>query len=182
MKFDSLNIPDVKLVTPKVFGDERGYFKETFRRHVFDENGITEDFVQDNCSLSKKGAVRGLHYQIERPQSKLVMVAKGEVLDIAVDIRKSSPTFGQYVSAVLTDQNHQMLYIPVGFAHGFAVLSDEAVFLYKTGDYYHPAGERGISWNDPKIGIDWKFDDPIISEKDQKWPKLENVPEKDLFK
>lgn len=182
MNFESLDIPDVKLITPKVFGDQRGYFKETFRRHIFDEQGIYEDFVQDNCSLSKKGAVRGLHYQIERAQAKIVMVAKGEVLDVAVDIRKSSPTFGRHISMVLSDSNHKMLYIPTGFAHGFAVLSDEAVFLYKTTDYYHPEGERGIKWNDKEIGIDWKFDEPIISEKDQKWPALKEVPEEDLFK
>ena len=181
MTFKPLDIPDVKLITPKVFGDERGYFKETFRRHLFDEQGIYDDFVQDNCSMSKKGAVRGLHYQIERPQAKIVMVAKGRVLDVAVDIRKSSPTFGQYVSMELSDSNHNMLYVPTGFAHGFAVLSDEAVFLYKTSDYYHPEGERGIKWNDTDIGIDWKFEDPIISEKDQKWPSLHEVPEQDLF-
>ena len=182
MTFKPLEIPDVKLITPNVFGDERGYFKETFRRHLFDEQGIYEDFVQDNCSMSKKGAVRGLHYQIERPQAKIVMVAKGRVLDVAVDIRKSSPTFGQYVSMELSDSNHNMLYVPTGFAHGFAVLSDEAVFLYKTSDYYHPEGERGIKWNDTDIGIDWKFEDPIISEKDQNWPSLDEIPEQDLFK
>ena len=181
MKFKKLGIPDVQLITPKVFGDERGYFKETFRRSLFTENGIQEEFLQDNCSMSKKGIVRGLHYQIEHPQAKVVMVLKGEVLDVAVDIRKSSPTFGQYEAIRLSAENHHMIYIPTGFAHGFSVLSDEAIFIYKTSDYYHPQGERGIFWNDPEIGINWMVDKPLVSEKDRKWPYLKDVSEKDLF-
>lgn len=154
---------------------------ETYRKELFAEHGITEQFVQDNLSMSKKGTIRGLHYQIEKPQSKLVMVTRGRIMDVAVDIRKSSKTFGQSVQVELSEENRELLYIPEGFAHGFEVLSDEALFLYKCGDYYHPQGERGIAWNDESLKIEWMATDPIISGKDKNNPILKDVKNNDLF-
>ncbi|WP_034296363.1 dTDP-4-dehydrorhamnose 3,5-epimerase [Herbaspirillum sp. RV1423] len=161
-------IPDVLIVEPKVFGDERGFFFESFNARRFTElTGIAVNFVQDNHSRSSRHVLRGLHYQIQHPQGKLVRVVAGEVLDVAVDIRKHSPTFGQWTSTVLSAENKRQLWIPEGFAHGFLVRSDYAEFLYKTTDYWMAEHERCIAWNDPAIGIDWSIDAaPILSAKD----------------
>lgn len=163
-------IPDVLLFEPKVFGDERGFFMESFNARTFAElTGLRPQFVQDNHSRSGRGVLRGLHYQVQQPQGKLVRVVAGEVFDVAVDIRKSSPTFGRAVWAILSEANKRMLYIPVGFAHGFFVLSERAEFLYKATDYYAPQHERTIRWNDPALGIPWPTNGvtPILSAKDQ---------------
>ena len=171
--FRKLTIPDVILIEPKVFKDERGFFIETYKKSEFVANGITDEFVQDNLSHSVKGILRGLHFQKHpRAQGKLVMVQKGEVFDVAVDIRKGSPTYGRWISVVLSDKNFQMLYIPVGFAHGFCVLSEEVDFLYKVTDEYAPDFDRGILWNDPAIGIQWPISKPILSSKDVLLPPL----------
>ena len=161
-------IADVKIIEPKVFGDARGFFFESFTQKIFDAAlGKHYDFVQDNHSKSSRGVLRGLHYQIEQAQGKLVRVVEGRVLDVAVDIRKSSPSFGQWVGAELSADNHRQLWVPPGFAHGFVVLSDTAEFLYKTTDYYAPEHERCIAWNDATLAIDWHFEGtPNLSAKD----------------
>jgi len=172
-EFQKLSIPDVLLITPKVFNDRRGFFLETYKKSEFVINGVSDNFIQDNFSHSTRGTLRGLHYQIHpKAQAKLVMVFKGEVFDVAVDIRQGSPTFGQWVSVVLSEKKFQMLYIPVGFAHGFCVLSKEADFIYKVTEEYAPAYERGISWNDPSIGIECLISSPILSPKDIELPLL----------
>lgn len=170
MKATPAAIPEVLVIEPKVFGDARGFFYESFNSKTFDEAvGRHVEFVQDNHSRSAKGVLRGLHYQVQQPQGKLVRVAQGEVFDVAVDIRKSSPTFGKWVGVELTADNHKQLWIPPGFAHAFLVLSATADFLYKTTDYYAPAHERCIAWNDPTIGISWPdiAMAPMLSAKDQ---------------
>jgi dTDP-4-dehydrorhamnose 3,5-epimerase len=161
-------IPGLMIIEPKVFGDERGFFFESYNRRKFAElTGRDADFVQDNHSRSAKGVLRGLHYQIQHPQGKLVRVAQGKVLDVAVDIRKSSPTFGRHSAIELSAENKRMLWIPEGFAHGFVVLSETAEFLYKTTDYWYPEHERSILWNDPSLGIDWQLlTTPALSGKD----------------
>ena len=161
-------IPDVKIIEPKVFGDERGFFYESFNARSFrDAVGVDADFVQDNHSKSVRGVLRGLHYQIEQAQGKLVRTVVGEVFDVVVDIRRHSPTFGRHVGVLLSAQNKRMLWVPVGFAHGFLVTSEHAEFLYKTTDYYAPAFERSLLWNDPDIGIKWPLDAaPLVSGKD----------------
>ncbi len=168
MKIKPTKIPGVVIIEPKIFGDERGFFFESFNKKKFeDATGITADFVQDNHSKSSKGVLRGLHYQIKQPQGKLVRVTSGEVLDVAVDIRKSSDTFGQWESAILSAENKRQLWIPEGLAHGFVVLSESAEFLYKTTDYYAPEHERCIQWNDSELAIEWQCsDEPLVSEKD----------------
>ena len=162
-------IPDVLVLEPKVFGDARGFFFESYNRKAFHEaTGLDVDFVQDNHSRSAQGVLRGLHYQIQHPQGKLVRVVAGAVFDVVVDIRRSSPTFGQWVGIELSAENKKMLWVPAGFAHGFLVLSDGTEFLYKTTDYYAPASERAIAWNDPQIGIAWPLPfAPLLSAKDQ---------------
>ncbi len=169
-------IPDVKIIEPKVFGDERGFFYESFNARAFQEAlGVDADFVQDNHSKSVKGVLRGLHYQIEQPQGKLVRTVVGEVFDVVVDIRKSSPTFGKHVAVLLSAQNKRMLWVPVGFAHGFLVTSDAAEFVYKTTDYYAPAFERSLLWNDPALGIAWPLADvgaPQLKRADADAPAL----------
>jgi len=162
-------IPDVLIIEPKVFGDDRGFFYESFNSQVFkDKTGLNFEFVQDNHSKSCKNILRGLHYQIKQPQGKLVRVVQGEVFDVAVDLRKSSPTYGEWVGEHLSDENKRMLWVPPGFAHGFVVLSETAEFLYKTTDYYSPDHERCIIWNDKEINIDWPIDEPPgLSEKDR---------------
>jgi dTDP-4-dehydrorhamnose 3,5-epimerase len=167
-------IPDVLIIEPKVFGDSRGFFFESFNAKNFaSATGLSVSFVQDNYSRSAKGVLRGLHYQVEQTQGKLVQVSQGAVFDVAVDIRKSSPTFGQWVGCELSDANHRQLWIPPGFAHGFMVLSESADFLYKTTDYYAPEHERCIAWNDPSIGIVWPSDiNPLLSAKDQQGVSL----------
>ncbi|MBV4460859.1 dTDP-4-dehydrorhamnose 3,5-epimerase [Pseudomonas sp. COR58] len=163
------DLPGVLIIEPKVFGDERGFFYESFNGKAFLEaTGLDVQFVQDNHSRSQKGVLRGLHYQLQNTQGKLVRVTAGEVLDIAVDIRRSSPHFGQWVAVRLSADNHRQLWIPEGFAHGFVVLSEFAEFLYKTTDYYTPAAERTIRWDDPDLAIDWQLDEaPQLSAKDR---------------
>lgn len=169
MKTTPLDIPDVVRFEPKVFGDDRGFFFESFNHRQFEDAiGRSVQFVQDNHSRSVKGVLRGLHYQLQRAQGKLVRVVHGEVFDVAVDIRRSSPTFGKWVGSYLSAENKHQLWVPEGFAHGFVVLSDSAEFLYKTTDYYAPEHERCISWNDPAIGIDWPLKgEPALSGKDR---------------
>jgi dTDP-4-dehydrorhamnose 3,5-epimerase len=162
-------IPDVLIIEPKVFGDARGFFFESFNQRAFNEvTGLDVQFVQDNHSRSAKGVLRGLHYQIEHVQGKLVRVVQGAVFDVAVDIRKSSPTFGKWVGVELSADNYRQLWVPAGFAHGFLVLSHSADFLYKTTDYYHPEHERSIRWDDPTLAIDWPLEvKPVLSAKDE---------------
>lgn len=169
MEIIQTNINDVIIIEPKVFSDQRGFFLETYQAERYRQAGIYCSFIQDNHSGSKKGTLRGLHYQIMHPQGKLVQVIRGKVFDVAVDIRKSSPSFGKYVGVVLSEENKRQLWIPPGFAHGFYVMSDWAEFTYKVSDIYSPESERTILWNDPDIKIDWPFDnkvDLLISEKD----------------
>ena len=170
MKATRLSIPDVVLLEPKVFGDARGFFFESFNQRAFNEaTGSSHQFVQDNHSRSSKGVLRGLHYQIQQPQGKLVRVVQGAVFDVAVDLRKSSPTFGRWVGVELSGENHRQLWVPPGLAHGFLVLSESADFLYKTTAYYAPELERGIAWNDPHVNIEWPDVGmyPTLSVKDQ---------------
>lgn len=167
------NIEGLCILKPTVFEDNRGYFFESYNANDFKEIGIENIFVQDNQSKSSKGVLRGLHYQLEHPQAKLVRVIKGEVYDVAVDLRPDSPTYGQYHGVILSAENKLQFFIPRGFAHGFLVLSDEAEFTYKCDDFYHPNDEGGIIWNDPDINIEWPFTEGLIqSEKDQNWPTL----------
>ena len=179
--FTPTSIEGVVVVDVKSYGDERGYFMETYKRPDFEAGGITCDFVQDNQSSSGKGVLRGLHFQIEHPQAKLVRVIRGEVFDVAVDLREGSPTYGQWEGVVLSAENRRQFFIPRGFAHGFLVLSDSAEFCYKCDEVYHPGDEGGIMWNDPAIGIEWPplygddaFDPSkvILSDKDKKHPPL----------
>ena len=169
MSIQTTSIPDVLIMDPKVFGDERGFFYESFNARAFaEQSGIKAHFVQDNHSKSAKGVLRGLHYQIQQAQGKLVRVVAGEVFDVAVDIRKQSPTFGQWVGVLLSAENKRQMWVPQGFAHGFLVTSESAEFLYKTTDYYAPEFERSILWNDPAIGIQWPIDyEPTLSNKDK---------------
>jgi dTDP-4-dehydrorhamnose 3,5-epimerase len=175
MEFISTELPGVVLVQPKVFGDERGFFMETYRMDKFEQAGIPTRFVQDNHSRSQQGVLRGLHYQIQQAQGKLVRVIAGEVFDVAVDIRRNSPCFGKWTGAQLSAENKREMWVPPGFAHGFYVLSDWAEVTYKTNDYYAPQWERSIAWNDPQICIQWPLIDgqqPSLSGKDMKAPHL----------
>lgn len=169
MEFIPLEIPDVILIKPKIFRDKRGFFFESWQKKHFSAAGLDLTFVQDNHSRSSKNVLRGIHYQIQQPQGKLIRAIVGEVFDVAVDLRKSSPTFGKWVSTILSADNFNMLWIPPGFGHGFIVTSDFAEFVYKATDYYAPAYERSIAWNDPEIAIDWPLNgaEPILSEKDR---------------
>lgn len=170
MKLIDTGLKDVVCFEPRIFGDERGYFMETWRASWFEDLGIKAEFVQDNHSLSRKGILRGLHYQIKQPQGKLVRVTRGEVFDVAVDIRRYSPTFGQWVGMNLSADNKRIMWVPPGFAHGFLVLSEEAEFSYKCTDFYAPQYERSILWNDPDIGVQWPLDgidDIVLSAKDR---------------
>jgi dTDP-4-dehydrorhamnose 3,5-epimerase len=166
MKITPTRLPEVLLIEPDVHGDARGFFMESWHRKKFAEQGLAVDFVQDNHSRSAQGVLRGLHYQLQRPQGKLVRVVSGAVFDVAVDIRKGSPSFGQWVGAELSEANQHQLYVPPGFAHGFCVLSDRADFLYKCTDYYVPDDEYGIRWDDAAIGIDWPGRDFVVSTRD----------------
>jgi dTDP-4-dehydrorhamnose 3,5-epimerase len=168
MKVIPTTIPDVLILEPKVFGDDRGFFFESYNKKSFENiTDVKTDFVQDNHSRSAHGVLRGLHYQIQQPQGKLVRVSHGEVLDVAVDLRKSSPTFGEWVSVLLSSDNKRQLWVPPGFAHGFVVLSNNAEFLYKTTDYYAPEHERCIRWDDAELAIDWQLKgEPLVSDKD----------------
>jgi dTDP-4-dehydrorhamnose 3,5-epimerase len=163
------SLPGVFVLEPRVFRDERGFFLESYNQRLMAEVGIDGDFVQDNHSYSSRDVLRGLHYQIKSPQGKLVRVAAGEILDVAVDMRRSSPSFGRWEAVRLSGENHRMLWVPVGFAHGFRVISEKAHVLYKATDFYTPEHERTVAWNDPKLAIDWELDgEPIVSTKDQR--------------
>ncbi len=176
MKVEKTFIQDLLVIEPDVFGDERGYFFESFSYKKYQAGGIDLNFVQDNISKSKKGTLRGLHYQAgERAQGKLCQAIKGKVLDVAVDIRFNSPTFGKYFSVELSEENHLQLLIPKGFAHGFSVLSDEAVFHYKCTEYYSKPDERTIIYNDPDLNINWRVDNPVVSEKDKKGKLFKDI-------
>ena len=182
-EFESQSIKDVILIKPKVFGDNRGFFMETYKKSEFAANGITDEFTQDNHSKSIKGVLRGLHYQAKPyGQAKIVRCAKGRIYDVAVDIRPNSPTFGKYVKVELSEENKKMFYIPVGFAHGFVALSDEVEILYKASGEYAPQADRGVLWCDKDINIDWEIDfEPILSEKDNKQPKLSEINKEELI-
>lgn len=177
MKIRQTTIPEVLLIEPQVFGDERGFFFESFnQRRWLEETGISTEFVQENHSRSAKNVLRGLHYQIKQPQGKLVRVIVGEVFDVAVDIRRGSPTFGSWTGTLLSAVNKHQLWIPEGFAHGFVVLSDAAEFIYMTTDYYAPEHERAIRWNDPGLAIDWPIEgEPLLSAKDREAPLLKDA-------
>ena len=178
--FKQLEIPDVILIKPKVFGDERGFFMETYKKSDFEKTGIKGEFLQDNHSRSRYGVLRGLHFQREpHAQAKIVRCIRGVIYDVAVDLRKNSPTFGKYVGVILSEYNKYMLYIPRGFAHGFLVLSGEAEVVYKVDNEYAPHSEGGLIWNDPDVNIPWPIEDPVLSEKDQKWPTLKELIERD---
>ena len=171
--FNKTEIEGVFIIEPKVFGDERGFFMETYKQSDFEQAGLKYNFIQDNQSRSHKGVLRGLHYQRNFPQAKLVRVIQGEVFDVAVDLRKDSPTYGKWVGVFLSAENKKMFMIPRGFAHGFLVLSDTAEFVYKCDELYHPEDEGGIMWNDPDVGIKWPLkEEPSLSEKDKEHPLL----------
>ncbi len=175
IKVTTCDIEGLKVIEPAVFGDSRGYFFESYNYNDYAAAGITEQFVQDNQSASKKGVLRGLHFQKEFPQDKLVRVIRGEVFDVAVDLRKDSKTFGKWFGVVLSEENKKQFFIPKNFAHGFLVLSDYAEFAYKCTDFYHPNDEGGLIWNDPDIGIEWPLQEGVelvMSDKDQKWPGI----------
>jgi dTDP-4-dehydrorhamnose 3,5-epimerase len=162
------SLPDVFILEPRVFGDERGFFLESYNQRMMADAGINEQFVQDNHSCSSRNVLRGLHYQVKKPQGKLVRVVEGEILDVAVDMRRSSANFGRWEAVRLSGENHRMLWVPAGFAHGFRVLSEKAHVLYKATDFYAPEHERTLAWNDPQLKIDWALDgEPIVSSKDQ---------------
>ena len=168
----------VVLIEPVVHGDERGFFVETFSRDAWRELGVEAEFVQQNHSRSRRGTLRGIHFQTEPGQAKLVRCARGEILDVAVDLRRGSPTYGQWEAHRLDDVKHRQLFVPVGFGHGFAVLSEEADVAYQVSSYFDPATEAGIAWDDPDIGIDWEIADPLLSERDKSAPKLADVADK----
>lgn len=175
IKVTKCDIEGLCIIEPTVFEDERGYFVETYNQRDMEEAGLNMKFVQDNQSMSVKGVLRGLHYQIKHPQGKLVRVIRGEVYDVAVDLRRGSATYGKWLGMVLSAENHKQLYVPEGFAHGFLVLSEEAEFCYKVTDFYHPGDEGGIAWNDPEIGIEWPVPEDtelIFSERDKHWKTL----------
>jgi dTDP-4-dehydrorhamnose 3,5-epimerase len=175
--FQTLEIPDVILIEARAFPDDRGFFMETYKQSDFEQHGIPWKFKQDNYSRSSgRGVLRGLHYQKDpKAQGKLVLAIRGEIFDVAVDIRKGSPTYGKWVGAELSDENHRMLYVPAGFAHGFVVLSSEADVMYRVTEEYAPEVDRGIRWNDPELGVAWPIDEPILSAKDQAAPFLKDA-------
>lgn len=172
MQVIQTGLPGLVVIEPRAFGDARGFFLETYAETRYQEAGVTPRFVQANHSRSRRGVLRGLHYQLVQPQGKLVSVARGAVYDVAVDIRRGSPTFGQHYGVVLDDVTHRQMYVPPGFAHGFVVISEECDFLYQVTDYYHPASEQGILWNDPDLGIEWPLSDVLLSQKDRENPRL----------
>lgn len=176
MKIIETKIPGVIIIEPKVFGDSRGFFLETFHKLRYEDHRVTANFVQDNHSRSQRGVLRGLHCQRQFPQGKLVSVTRGKVFDIAIDIRHGSPTFGESVSVILDDDHIQQFYVPPGFAHGFCVLSEVADFTYKCTDYYHPEDEIGIRYDDPDLNIEWPIANPVVSSKDGNYPFLRDVP------
>jgi len=175
MIVEKIALNEVVIIEPHAYEDNRGYFMETYQEARYRDLGISSRFVQDNLSFSRKGALRGLHYQYPHAQDKLVQVIRGEIFDVAVDIRRGSPTFGQWASALLSDKNHRQLYVPAGFAHGFLVLSETAYVLYKCTDYYSPGSEGGILWSDPDLAIQWPTQDPLVSPKDTVHPRLQQI-------
>jgi dTDP-4-dehydrorhamnose 3,5-epimerase len=181
MKVLSCAIPGLLIIEPKIFGDARGFFLETWNQHRYREAGVAAEFVQDNVSFSRRGILRGLHFQNPKPQGKLIQVLQGEVFDVAVDIRRSSPTFGKWHGLRLSGENKHQFYIPAGFAHGFAVLSETALFQYKCTEFYAPANELALRWDDPDIGIEWPLKDPLLSERDAKGLPLCELPPERLF-
>lgn len=181
MQITETEISDVLLLEPQVYKDDRGFFLETYREEHLEKVGLSIRFVQDNLSKSQQGTIRGLHYQIERPQDKLIMVMEGRILDVAVDLRRSSSTFGKYVARELSSENKHQMFIPQGFAHGFSVLSNNALVYYKCSDYYYPEGEYGLYWNDPSLNINWQVTNPVVSEKDQNQPKISEISKELLF-
>ena len=174
------SLPGVWLIEPRVFEDQRGFFFESYHEDKFTKLGIKDRFVQDNHARSVKGTLRGLHYQLKRPQAKLCRVIRGEVLDVVVDIRRGSPHFGKWVGEVLSAQNKRQMYVPAGFAHGYLVLSETAEFLYKCSDFYHPEYEHGLAWDDADIGIAWGIEAPLLSEKDRRNPLLRSIASSEL--
>lgn len=176
LKITATAIPDVRILKPDVFRDSRGFFMETYQLSKYEELGIQKPFVQDNHSRSARGILRGMHYQLNFPQAKLVSVLRGEIFDVAVDIRRGSPWFGRWVGEVLSDENNYQIFIPEGFAHGFCVLSETVDLFYKCTDFYHPEDDRGIHWADESVGITWPQRTPLTSDKDGRLPFLENVP------
>lgn len=177
MKITETELPGVLIIEPKVFGDERGFFMESWNRARYEESGVRDGFVQDNLSYSQHGVLRGLHFQNPQPQGKLVSVLRGEVFDVAVDIRVGSPSFGRWTGTFLSAENRRQLWIPPDFAHGFVVTGEDALFSYKCTDYYAPAAEGAVLWNDPEIGIDWPVEVPTLSGKDRSAPPLAALPE-----
>jgi dTDP-4-dehydrorhamnose 3,5-epimerase len=175
VKIETTSLPGVLLIKPTLFGDSRGYFQESWNQKRYAELGFEHQFVQDNLSLSRKGILRGLHLQNPNPQGKLVYVLRGTVFDVAVDVRAGSPNFGQWFGTVLSEENHHQLFVPEGFAHGFCVTSDEALFAYKCTDFYSPASELSIAWNDPDLAIPWPLENPILSGKDQEGLNLKDL-------
>jgi dTDP-4-dehydrorhamnose 3,5-epimerase len=176
MKVTETTLPGVLIIEPRVFGDARGFFLETWHQARYREFGLPAQFVQDNLSFSARGTLRGLHFQNPHAQGKLISVLQGEVFDVTVDIRVGSPTFGRWVGVVLSGDNRRQLYVPEGFAHGFCVMSKDALFTYKCTDFYAPQAEGGILWSDPDIGIDWPTRAPLLSEKDEEYPVLKEIP------
>jgi dTDP-4-dehydrorhamnose 3,5-epimerase len=181
MNIQTCELPGLLILEPKVFGDARGFFMETWNLRRYREAGIPLDFVQDNVSFSRRGTLRGLHFQNPAAQGKLMHVLQGDVFDVAVDLRRSSPTFGKWHGLLLSAENKRQFYVPPGFAHGFAVLSETALFQYKCTDYYNPATETTLQWNDPEVGIQWPVETPLLSEKDKKGLPLRALPEDKVF-
>jgi dTDP-4-dehydrorhamnose 3,5-epimerase len=182
MQVFETTLPEVLIIEPKVFGDSRGFFYETFQLKRYSDAGLPLNWVQDNLSQSNKGIIRGLHIQNPNPQGKLVTVLRGRVFDVAVDVRNGSPNFGQWVGVILDQDNKRQLFIPAGFAHGFAVLEDSTIFSYKCTDYYHPENEFSIAYNDPDLGINWPVEHPVVSKKDSQGLLLKNIPAEKLMK
>jgi dTDP-4-dehydrorhamnose 3,5-epimerase len=180
MKLLKTQLEEVFVIEPPVFQDSRGFFMETFHRERYEALGLHADFCQDNLSFSSKNTLRGLHYQLPHEQAKLVQVLQGEIFDVAVDIRRGSPSFGRAVGVTLSGSNRRQLFIPRGFAHGFCVLSETALFAYKCSDFYAPDCDRGVQWSDPALGIAWPIEKPLLSAKDQRLPLLEDIPEEQL--
>ena len=174
------SLPGVMIIEPRIFSDQRGFFLETFHKEKYEKAGIARNFIQDNHSHSRKGTLRGIHYQLEHPQAKLIGVVRGEIFDVAVDIRRGSPWFGKWVGVHLSEENKKQLFIPEGFAHGFEVLSDPADVTYKCSELYFPEDEHGVIWSDPQISIQWPISSPILSEKDSKYLPLSKIPGDDL--
>ncbi|MBN1932766.1 MAG: dTDP-4-dehydrorhamnose 3,5-epimerase [Desulfobacterales bacterium] len=175
MKIITTKLPSVLIIEPNVFSDQRGFFMETYQKNRYKAKRIFPDFVQDNLSYSVRNTLRGLHYQLPNGQAKLIQVIKGEIFDVVLDIRLGSPTFGNWVATYLSERNKRQLFVPQGFAHGFCVISEYVFLVYKCSDFYKPESERGVLWSDPDINIDWPIDEPVLSEKDCRYPCLKNV-------